>query len=168
MKLERSCGVLLHITSLPGRFGTGTLGPEAFRFAELLHAGGQSWWQLLPIGPVSATLGYSPYASTSTFAGNPLFISLEALRGHEWFPGDSEPPACDGGDFCVFSCDSSFIPFLTARCRRPRPETRQQGVVHPVVSLLWWAPALRRSPLHRPCRPPWQRKQQRAVAHLTH
>ena len=83
MRFERSCGILLHISSLPGRYGTGTLGPEAYEFAELLAEGGQSYWQVLPIGPVAPALGYSPYASTSTFAGNPLFISLEKLRRNQ-------------------------------------------------------------------------------------
>ena len=117
MKLERSCGMLLHITSLPGPFGTGTLGPEAFRFAELLHEGGQSYWQVLPIGPVSATLGYSPYAATSTFAGNPLFISLEKLREHPWCACDAEPQACADGDFCDFEAAAANArPVLQAAC----------------------------------------------------
>lgn len=87
MNLERASGILLHITSLPGRYGIGTLGPEAKAFADLLARAGMSYWQILPIGPVDARFGYSPYASTSTFAGNWLFISLEMLANESWFTG---------------------------------------------------------------------------------
>ncbi|MCP4138578.1 MAG: 4-alpha-glucanotransferase [bacterium] len=88
MKIERSSGILLHITSLPGNRGIGTLGDEAFEFVDILKEAGQTSWQILPIGPVSPSLGYSPYASTSTFAGNFLFISLDKLSGTNWFSRD--------------------------------------------------------------------------------
>lgn len=78
MQLERSSGLLLHITSLPGRFGIGDLGQEAYRFVDACAAAGQRIWQVLPVGPVA--LGYSPYASPSAFAGNPLLISPELLQ----------------------------------------------------------------------------------------
>lgn len=87
MKLQRSSGALLHITSLPGRHGIGTLGPEATNFAERLKDAGMRYWQILPIGPVEARLDYSPYASTSAFAGNWLLISLEQIAGEPWFSG---------------------------------------------------------------------------------
>jgi 4-alpha-glucanotransferase len=79
---RRSAGVLLHPTSLPGPHGVGELGPEAFRFVDFLVAAGQSLWQVLPLGPTG--YGDSPYASFSTFAGNPLLVSLDALvdAGH--------------------------------------------------------------------------------------
>jgi 4-alpha-glucanotransferase len=73
----RSSGVLLHATSLPGGHGIGDLGPEARRFADWLADAGQSWWQMLPIGPVGAA--NSPYSSPSSFAGGPFLISLEDL-----------------------------------------------------------------------------------------
>ncbi len=73
----RSSGVLLHPTSLPGRFGVGDLGPEAFAFIDWLAAAGQRVWQVLPLGPTG--YGDSPYQLFSAFAGNPLLISLEAL-----------------------------------------------------------------------------------------
>ena len=107
MKFQRSCGVLLHITSLPGRFGTGTLGPEAYRFAGLLAAGGQSYWQVLPIGPVMSAFGSSPYSSPSTFAGHPLFISLEQLRERSWFP-QIDAPSFPDSDFCDFAAAENF------------------------------------------------------------
>ncbi|MGQ9517363.1 MAG: 4-alpha-glucanotransferase [Anaerolineae bacterium] len=73
----RASGLLLHPTSLPGRFGIGDLGPEAYRFVDFLHAAGQSLWQILPLGPTG--FGDSPYQSFSAFAGNPLLISPELL-----------------------------------------------------------------------------------------
>ncbi|MEJ2201363.1 MAG: 4-alpha-glucanotransferase [Desulfuromonadaceae bacterium] len=77
MTLSRSCGILLHPTSLPSRFGLGSLGAEANAFVDFLVAAGQSWWQILPLGPTS--YGNSPYSSFSAFAGNPLLICLERL-----------------------------------------------------------------------------------------
>lgn len=99
MKLERSCGILLHITSLPGNYGIGTLGEEAFRCADLLALGGQKYWQVLPLGPVSSALGYSPYASPSAFAGNPLLISLERLAEAPWCTITLDPEPRTDDDF---------------------------------------------------------------------
>lgn len=78
-KTSRSAGILMHISSLPSNYGIGDLGKEAYRFAEQLHASGQKWWQLLPLGPLSSEQCYSPYSTWSAMAGNPLFIDLEAL-----------------------------------------------------------------------------------------
>ncbi|WP_051261453.1 4-alpha-glucanotransferase [Desulfovibrio inopinatus] len=75
----RASGVLLHITSLPSRFGVGDMGPQARHFADLLADAGQLYWQILPLGPTSPALGNSPYAGFTAFAGNPLLISLEDL-----------------------------------------------------------------------------------------
>jgi 4-alpha-glucanotransferase len=77
MPFNRSSGVLLHPTSLPGRFGIGDLGPSAFEFIDVLASAGQGLWQVLPLGPTG--YGDSPYQSISAFAGNPLVISLERL-----------------------------------------------------------------------------------------
>lgn len=77
MHFPRSSGILLHPTSLPGRFGIGDLGPEAYAFADFLADGGQSLWQMLPLGPTG--YGDSPYACYSAFAGNTLLISPEQL-----------------------------------------------------------------------------------------
>jgi 4-alpha-glucanotransferase len=74
---ERSSGVLLHPTSLPGPHGSGDLGHEARKFIEFLASAGQRWWQMLPVGPPG--YGNSPYSVQSAFAGSPLLISLEAL-----------------------------------------------------------------------------------------
>lgn len=77
MQLRRSAGMLLHVTSLPGKFGIGDLGPAAYRFIDFLEAAGQSVWQILPLCPPSAA--NSPYSSYSAFAGNTLLISPEML-----------------------------------------------------------------------------------------
>ena len=78
MQRPRTSGILLHPTSLPGRFGIGELGPEALRFAEFLAAAGQRLWQVLPLGPTG--YGDSPYKCFSAFAGNPLLVSLDLLE----------------------------------------------------------------------------------------
>lgn len=93
----RTSGILLHITSLPSPGGIGSLGQEAFQFADFLHASGMRIWQVLPIGPVG--YGESPYQSSSVFAGNPLLISCRSLRqeglldyedAEEYTPGNPE------------------------------------------------------------------------------
>jgi len=77
--LARRSGILLHVTSLPSRFGIGDLGPEAYRFADFLHRAGQRVWQILPLAPTDVRMGNSPYSSSSAFAGNSLLISPERL-----------------------------------------------------------------------------------------
>ena len=74
----KKSGILLHPTSLPSEAGFGNLGPKAFEFVDGLESSGQSWWQMLPICPADET--GSPYVSSSTFAGNPLLISLARLK----------------------------------------------------------------------------------------
>ena len=73
----RESGVLMHITSLPGKFGIGTMGKQAFGFVDFLKKAGQSYWQILPLTPTG--YGDSPYQSCSTYAGNCYLIDLEAL-----------------------------------------------------------------------------------------
>ncbi|HKQ99602.1 MAG TPA: 4-alpha-glucanotransferase [Pyrinomonadaceae bacterium] len=77
MSFPRSSGILLHPTSLPGRFGVGDLGDEAYRFADFLAQSGQGLWQVLPLGPTG--YGDSPYQCFSAFAGNTLLVSPERL-----------------------------------------------------------------------------------------
>lgn len=77
MTFPRSSGILLHPTSLPGPFGIGDLGDQAYRFADFLLASGQRLWQVLPLGPTG--YGDSPYACYSAFAGNTLLISPEKV-----------------------------------------------------------------------------------------
>ena len=73
----RASGVLLHVTSLPSPYGIGDVGPAALAWIDRLHEAGQSWWQALPLGPTG--YGDSPYQSLSSFAGNGLLISPDAL-----------------------------------------------------------------------------------------
>ena len=73
----RCSGILMHISSLPGAYGVGTMGKQAFRFIDFLESAGQSIWQILPLNPTG--YGDSPYQSCSTFAGNHYLIDLEAL-----------------------------------------------------------------------------------------
>ena len=88
---DRKSGVLLHLTSLPGKEGIGTLGKEAYSFADWLHRGNQTLWQVLPLGPTG--YGDSPYASFSTFAGNPLLIDLDDLVERGWAKAEDVVPA---------------------------------------------------------------------------
>ncbi len=76
-KSSRKCGVLLPIFSLSSEYGIGTFSKEAYDFVDFLEEAGQSYWQLLPLGPTS--YGDSPYQSFSTFAGNPYFIDINTL-----------------------------------------------------------------------------------------
>src|SRR5262245_57542147 len=76
--ITRSCGVLLPPTSLPGPYGIGDLGPTTEAWIDTLAAAGQTWWQMLPVGPTG--YGDSPYQSPSTFAGNLNLISPERLE----------------------------------------------------------------------------------------
>ena len=78
MRFERSAGILLHPTSLPGKFGIGDLGYEAYNFVNFLEGAGQKLWQVFPLGPTG--YGDSPYQCFCAFAGNLYIISPEKLR----------------------------------------------------------------------------------------
>jgi len=115
MTEERNSGLLLHITSLPGRYGIGTLGSEAYAFADSLVEAGQKYWQILPLGPVSPMYGFSPYASSSTFAGNWFMISLEMLAREPWIQGDllADLPVREGEGAVDFPAVMAFkLPVL--------------------------------------------------------
>ena len=87
----RRAGILLHLTSLPGGGVCGTLGPDAYRFADFLAAAGQSIWQFLPVGPTHDD--GSPYQCLSLHAGNPLYISADPLAAAGWLDAKvGEPP----------------------------------------------------------------------------
>jgi 4-alpha-glucanotransferase len=76
--MKRGSGVIMHIASLPGKYGIGTFGSKAYEFADFLKKSGQKYWQILPLGQTS--YGDSPYQSFSAFAGNPYFIDFEILK----------------------------------------------------------------------------------------
>jgi 4-alpha-glucanotransferase len=81
---QRRSGVVLHLTSLPGRHGIGDLGDEAFRWVDWLAASGQRVWQMLPANPVGP--GHSPYQCPSAYAGSELMVALQPLVGKGWLP----------------------------------------------------------------------------------
>lgn len=76
---QRNTGLLLHITSLPSKFGIGDLGPKAYQFVNLLAKNHLEYWQILPFNPTESKHDNSPYHSSSAYAGNPLLISLQLL-----------------------------------------------------------------------------------------
>ena len=92
MNFERSSGLMMHPTSLPGRFGIGDLGKSAYRFVDFLEASKQTLWQIMPLGPTG--YGDSPYQALSSFAGNPLIISLEQMQAYGMISGEEidSPP----------------------------------------------------------------------------
>ena len=101
--MTRHAGILMHITSLPSPYGIGTMGKAAYEFADFLQQAGQTYWQLLPVGPTG--YGDSPYQSFSTYAGNPYLIDLDLLAEEGLlFPEDyqnldwgTDPEAVDFG-----------------------------------------------------------------------
>jgi 4-alpha-glucanotransferase len=92
----RGAGVLLHITSLPGPFGSGDLGDSARRFIDFLASAAQSYWQTLPVGPTG--YGNSPYSAQSAFAGSPLLISLSQLVARGWLSEEDLATATHSDD----------------------------------------------------------------------
>ncbi|MEB3338559.1 MAG: 4-alpha-glucanotransferase [Leptolyngbyaceae bacterium] len=108
MPFPRASGLLLHPTSLPGRFGIGDLGLEAYRFVDFLVESGQQLWQVLPLGPTG--YGNSPYMCYSAIAGNPLLISPELLRDNGFLQDT------DLADFPEFPSDIvDFDPVIAAK-----------------------------------------------------
>lgn len=86
-RMKRGSGILLSISSLPGRFGIGTLGEGARKFVDWLGQSGQTYWQILPLAPTG--FGDSPYQAFSAFAGNPYFIDLEDLYQEGLLPRET-------------------------------------------------------------------------------
>ena len=91
----RKSGVLLPVSSIPSKYGIGTFSRQAYEFIDLLEKAGQSYWQILPLGPTG--YGDSPYQSFSTFAGNPYYIDLETLI-EEGCLTEEDCVKCDFGD----------------------------------------------------------------------
>ena len=100
--MKRASGILLPITSLPSRYGIGSFSKSAYKFVDQLKQAGQSYWQILPLGPTS--YGDSPYQSFSTFAGNPYFIDLDVLV-KEGTLTRKECASCD------FGCDPETVDY---------------------------------------------------------
>ena len=104
MEFTRAGGILLHPTSFPGPYGIGDLGDAAYQFIDFLVQAKQSLWQVLPLGPTG--YGDLPYASFSSFAGNPLLISLDKLAA----AGDLTPAdLADLPDFPVDHIDFGWV-----------------------------------------------------------
>ena len=119
---NRKSGILLHITSLPGNDGTGTLGKNAFRFVEFLKKSNQKMWQILPLGPVG--FGDSPYQCFSAFAGNIQLIDLELLAEDGLLEkSEIKPPAFSKTTAEFAKAREWKIPFL-----RKSYETFQQNI----------------------------------------
>lgn len=114
MLTDRASGILLHPTSLPGPYGAGDFGPDAYKFVDWLVSAGQTYWQMLPLGDIGP--GNSPYMSSSAFAGNILLIDLKELAEHGWLDAeDLEPHPSFLQDRIDFSAVASF---RRARLRR--------------------------------------------------
>lgn len=117
----RKSGVLMPVSSLPSKYGIGTFGKAAYEFVDQLKKGGQSLWQILPLGPTS--YGDSPYQSFSTFAGNPYFVDLEKLI-EEGLLTEAECDACDFGsnpgyvDYgCIYEARFDLLKKAFTRCK---------------------------------------------------
>lgn len=114
MLTDRGSGILLHPTSLPGDFGSGDFGADAYKFVDWLASAGQRYWQVLPMGEIGP--GNSPYMSSSAFAGNILLIDLAELGSQGWLdPEDLRPHP----DFKSGRVDFTIVkPFRIERLRR--------------------------------------------------
>jgi 4-alpha-glucanotransferase len=138
MNFKRASGLLLHPTSLPGRFGIGDAGPEAYAFIDLLKEAGQSYWQVLPLGPTG--YGDSPYQSFSAFAGNTLLISPEKLA-EEGLLEAPEPPKfpTDRVDFgAVYEWKNALLANAAERFERQRPAALAAGFEDFAHVNSWW------------------------------
>lgn len=102
--MARASGILLHPTSIPGRFGIGDLGGQAYEFVDFLADAKQKLWQILPLGPTS--LGDSPYQCLSSLAGNTALINLELLRDRGYL---SEQQLAEAPDFSADKVDFSRV-----------------------------------------------------------
>ena len=130
---QRTAGVLLHITSLPGPHGIGDLGPEAYHFVEWLVSAGQSVWQILPTTPIGP--GDSPYQSESAFAGSPLMVALEPLVAKGWLA----PPELPKGGFTAGRVDyEHVVPWRLAQLRAASEGFFDSAAVEDSVAFSTW------------------------------
>lgn len=140
MKFDRSSGILLHPTSLPGPYGIGDIGTQAHRWVDFLDEAGCGLWQVLPLGPTG--YGDSPYQCFSAFAGNPYIISPEALledgllHADDLIPKPEFPPGkVDFGKLIPWKLgllDRSFIQFQTSASKSLRIEFEEFKTEHEI------------------------------------
>ena len=119
MAMQRSSGILMPVFSLPSPYGIGTLGQAARDFIDFLKAAGQSWWQILPVGPTG--YGDSPYQSFSAYAGNPYLIDLDLLRQDGLLTQPEIGSAFWGADHSRVDYGALYqnrLTVLSAACRR--------------------------------------------------
>jgi 4-alpha-glucanotransferase len=133
MESIRRSGVLLHITSLPGRFGIGSLNQSAYEWVDFLEQTRQTLWQVLPLGPTG--YGDSPYQSFSSFAGNPYLISWSS-----WCSGIARLEVLDQAPLpartCRFWRDLQLEVAAAAQCRGricTASQRSAQGGILPVL-----------------------------------
>ena len=118
---QRSAGVVLHPTSLPGPHGSGDLGPDAYYFVDWLHAAGQTLWQTLPLGPIG--LANSPYMGRSALAGNPFLVAFEPLVARCWLAAD----ALQNGFVAEHVHFEEVLPWRMARLREAYAGFQEQA-----------------------------------------
>ena len=134
LKLEhpvtnRGAGILMHITSLPSKYGSGDIGKEAFSFVDFLRRSGQKYWQLLPLNPITASQSYSPYSALSSMAGNALLISLETLVQDGLLSEDeirTDVPS-DGKQVDYAALESYKMPLLDLAHQRWQEQSNNRG-----------------------------------------
>ena len=141
MRFPRSSGILLHPTSLPGPYGIGDFGSEAFKFVDYLVEAGQKLWQVLPLTPTG--YGDSPYQAFSAFAGNPLLISLDRLAddGHLDRKLLASPPAFpeDQVDFgAVINFKYSLLRIAAQNFFSSANASGRAAFDHFVAEQSWW------------------------------
>ena len=124
--MKRGSGIIMHIASLPGKYGIGTFGKEAYEFANFLKKSGQIYWQILPLGQTS--YGDSPYQSFSAFAGNPYFIDFDVLEkdgllNKEDYDGinfGDNPEVIDYG--ILFNEKMNLLRLAYKNCKKNKPD----------------------------------------------
>ena len=127
---QRSAGILMHITSLPSKYGIGTLGIEAYNFADFLVKAKQKNWQMLPLGPTG--YGDSPYQSTSSYAGNPYMIDLDVLIAEKLLKEDEVKSVFWGNDEKKVDFGNMWskrFPVLEKAFKRFKPNTAYETFV---------------------------------------
>ena len=122
---ERASGILLHITSLPSKYGIGDLGPSSYEFVDFLHEARQKYWQVLPLNPTEMTYGNSPYSCPSAFAGNPLLISPELIMDEGYL---SKSDIIDLPEFPKDSVDFELASSYKIELLKTAFETNLRGI----------------------------------------